>query len=72
MFMEKEVWALSIIYKNSSALLYSGIYELLLIQKKSMSLTDYRKKVEVFDAITDNKDPEEVEALVTSSFLCCN
>mmetsp|Transcript_533 Transcript_533/g.560 ORF Transcript_533/g.560 Transcript_533/m.560 type:complete len:561 (-) Transcript_533:164-1846(-) len=44
-----------------------GIYELLLMQKKSMSVIDYRKKVEVFDEITDKKTPEEVETLFWKS-----
>lgn len=36
----------------------------MLIQKKSMSVRDYRKKVEYFDSITDKKTPDEVEELV--------
>jgi len=42
---------------------HSGVYELLLIQKKSMKLNDYRKKVERFDNITDGKSVEEVEEM---------
>ena len=41
-----------------------GVYELLLIQKKSMKLNDYKKKVERFDNITDGKSVEEVEEMV--------
>jgi len=41
----------------------SGIYELLLIQKKSMKLAEYRKKVECFDHLTDEKEIEEVEEM---------
>jgi jumonji domain-containing protein 2 len=41
----------------------SGIYELLLIQKKSMKLPEYRKKVECFDHLTDDKEIEEVEEM---------
>jgi jumonji domain-containing protein 2 len=41
----------------------SGIYELLLIQKKSMKLNEYRKKVECFDSLTNNKQIEEVEEM---------
>jgi type IV secretory pathway TrbF-like protein len=44
-----------------------GIYELLLIQKKSMKLNDYRKKVECFDSVTQNKSIEEVEDMVKIS-----
>jgi jumonji domain-containing protein 2 len=38
-----------------------GIYELLMIQKKSMRVHDYKKKVDVFDDTTTNKSVEEVE-----------
>ncbi len=41
-----------------------GVYELLLIQKKSINLADYRKKVSDFDHITDNKSVEEIEDMV--------
>lgn len=41
-----------------------GIYELLLIQKKTINLQDYKKKVSHFDNITRNKTPEEIEDLV--------
>jgi jumonji domain-containing protein 2 len=40
-----------------------GIYELLLIQKKSLPLSEYRKKVLCFNDITDQKSIEEVEDL---------
>jgi len=40
------------------------VYELLLIQKKSMKLNDYKKKVEPFDNITEGKKVEEVEEMV--------
>mmetsp|Transcript_28652 Transcript_28652/g.25620 ORF Transcript_28652/g.25620 Transcript_28652/m.25620 type:complete len:466 (+) Transcript_28652:232-1629(+) len=41
----------------------SGVYELLLIQKKSLKLNEYIKKVKPFDKNTDNKSIEEVEQL---------
>lgn len=62
-------------FMHSAKLIYcgfKGIYELVLMQKKSMSIADYRKKVEVFDAITDNKEPEEVESLVSEFFFVAN
>lgn len=34
------------------------------MQKKSMTVKDYRKKVEGFDEFTKNKTPDEVESLV--------
>lgn len=39
----------------------AGVYELLLIPKKSMKINEYRKKVESNDQITENKTIEEVE-----------
>jgi len=45
----------------------SGVYELFLIQKKSMKLNDYRKKVECFDHLTDEKEIEEVEEMFWKS-----
>jgi hypothetical protein len=47
----------------------SGIYELLLIQKKSMKLSEYRKKVECFDHFVDDKKIEEVEDLFLEEHL---
>jgi len=41
----------------------AGIYELFLMQKKSLRIKEYRKKVEMFDDYTDNKSVEEVEEL---------
>lgn len=41
-----------------------GVYELYLIQRKSMKVTDYRKRVEHSDTLTDSKDPEKVEKMV--------
>lgn len=40
-----------------------GFYELLLIQRKSLRLKQYRRKVEEFDQLTDKKSVEEVEEL---------
>jgi len=45
----------------------SGIYELLLIQKKSMKVNEYRKKVECFDTVVDNKSTEEIEEMFWKS-----
>ena len=42
-----------------------GVYECLHIQKKSMTLKEYRTKMGVFDRITDRLSPEEVEEMVT-------
>jgi len=52
-------------YKTTWLFSRSGIYELQLMQKKSMSIRDYRKKVEIFDKFTNNKSPDEVESLVS-------
>lgn len=41
-----------------------GVYELFLIQKKSMKVPDYRKKVQHSDIMTENKEPEKVEKMV--------
>ena len=41
-----------------------GVYECLHIQKKSLTLKEYRLKTEVFDKITKDKSPEEVEEMV--------
>jgi hypothetical protein len=41
-----------------------GLYELILLQRESRSLSKYQKLVESFDKITENKKPEEVEKLV--------
>lgn len=38
-----------------------GIYELLLIQKKSMTLGQYKKKTECLDNLSENKSIEEIE-----------
>lgn len=40
-----------------------GIYELLLIQKKSTTIVDYKKKVSCFDVIIHDKKIDEIEAL---------
>lgn len=32
-----------------------GVYELLLIQKKTLTVTEYKKKVEDFNKVTDGK-----------------
>jgi hypothetical protein len=42
----------------------SGVYEVFLIQRESRSLTKYKKLVESFDYLTDNKSPLEIEKLV--------
>ena len=51
--------------KFHSNLVVKGIYELVLIQKKSMGVLDYRKRVGKFDDLTDNKSIEEVEKMVS-------
>lgn len=38
-----------------------GVYECLHIQKKSLTLKEYRMKTGVFDKITNDLSPEEVE-----------
>lgn len=38
-----------------------GVYECLHIQKKSLTLKEYRIKTGVFDKITNDLSPEEVE-----------
>ena len=65
MFMEKEVNH----FFHNNCDKYSGIYELLLIQKKSMRVQDYKKKVESFDNLTDNKPIETIEEIVNYTFL---
>lgn len=40
-----------------------GIYELLLIQKKSMIIKDYKKKVAQFEKFTNEKTVEQIEEL---------
>ena len=40
------------------------VYELMLIQKKSMSVNDYRKRIGSYDKLTDDLSVEEVEKLV--------
>lgn len=40
------------------------VYELMLIQKKSMSVNDYRKRIGSHDKLTDDLSVEEVEKLV--------
>jgi jumonji domain-containing protein 2 len=42
-----------------------GVYECLHIQKKSMSLKEYKIKMGVFDKITEGLSASEVETLVT-------
>ncbi len=44
------------------------MFELLLIQKKSMKLNDYKKKVEKFDNVTEGKSVEEIEEMVPKAF----
>ena len=41
-----------------------GFYELVLLQKESRSLLKYKKLVEKYDSITDNKKIDEIEKLV--------
>jgi len=40
-----------------------GIYELMMMQKKSMRVQDYRRKIESFDHLTDGKSVEAVEEM---------
>jgi [histone H3]-trimethyl-L-lysine9/36 demethylase len=47
----------------------SGVYECLHIQKKSMSLRDYREKTVCFDRLTAARQSEEVETMVVRG-LC--
>ena len=47
-----------------SDLVVKGIYELVLIQKKSMGVLDYRKRVDKYDDMTDNQTIEQVEKMV--------
>lgn len=44
-----------------------GVYELLLIQKKSMKVREYKKKVEHFDNMSKDKSVEEVEEMFWKS-----
>ena len=46
-----------------------GVYECLHIQKKSMSLKEYRTKMGVFDKITDKLSTSEVEEMVTMKLI---
>ena len=46
-----------------------GVYECLHIQKKSMSLKEYRSKMGVFDKNTDKLSPSEVEEMVTMKLI---
>ena len=46
-----------------------GVYECLHIQKKSMSLKEYRTKMGVFDKNTDKLSPSEVEEMVTMKLI---
>lgn len=41
-----------------------GVYECLHIQKKSLSLKEYKEKMGVFDKITDGLTPSQVEDMV--------
>ena len=42
---------------------------MLLIQKKTLKFNEYKKKVEHFDAMTENKSVEEVEEMVICPFF---
>jgi hypothetical protein len=42
----------------------SGIYEVFLIQREARSLSKYKKLVESFDNLTNNKSTLEIERLV--------
>jgi hypothetical protein len=69
MHLEKEVHLFSFLFWSgfkfeNIILKFLGIYELMLIQKKSMTIADYRKKVSCFNEITEKKSMEEVEELV--------
>lgn len=46
-----------------------GIYELVLIQKKSMKVLDYRKRVQKYDEMTDGLDSDKVEKMVNYPFF---
>lgn len=53
------------IYKEKKVIIhFIGTYELLMIQKKSLSLGNYKRKVLKKDEMSDFKDSEEVEKLV--------
>jgi [histone H3]-trimethyl-L-lysine9/36 demethylase len=41
-----------------------GVYECLHIQKKSLSLKEYKEKMGVFDRITDDLSADQVEEMV--------
>ncbi len=43
-----------------------GFYELFLLQRESRPLSKYKKSVECFDKITDNKKTVEIEKLVSN------
>lgn len=44
-----------------------GVYECLHIQKKSLSLKEYKEKMGVFDKITDDLTADQVEEMVLLS-----
>lgn len=46
-----------------------GVYECLHIQKKSMTLKEYRTKMGVFDKITSHLPASEVEEMVTMKLI---
>ena len=46
-----------------------GVYECLHIQKKSMTLKEYRTKMGVFDKITSNLPASEIEEMVTMKLI---
>ncbi len=42
----------------------AGLFEVILIQRESRSLTKYKKLVETFDKLTDEKTPLQIERMV--------
>lgn len=46
-----------------------GIYELINLQRESRPLCKYKKLVESFDKLTNNKEHPEVEKMVNLQFL---
>ena len=46
----------------------AGLFEVVLIQRESRSLTKYKKLVETFDKLTDEKTPLQIERMVKFTF----
>jgi len=47
----------------------AGLFEVVLIQRESRTLTKYKKLVETFDKLTDEKTPLQIERLVNFIFV---